>query len=199
MEAKLMSNNWSISQTKELFDTVLKSAKQGGGLSKAFAEISQKHGRSINSVRNFYYSQCKLFAMVPKVANELGIKTIETKRENFETFSQEEIKQLIIHILTNRVNGKSVRAILNEHSKQDPVLALRYMNKYRSMLSTHKNTMHNIMQELRQQNIPYYNPYTNSIITADQSDSRLKLASFLSKLEESELDKFIDIINKIVN
>jgi ABC-type metal ion transport system substrate-binding protein len=55
------------------------------------------------------------------------------------------------------------------------------------------------MHDLRGQNIPYYNPYTNSIVTNSDSDSRVKLASFLSKLEESELDKFIDIINKIVN
>jgi len=194
-----MSNNWSITETKELFDTVQASVDKGEGLSKAFATIAKQHNRSINSVRNYYYSQCKLFVMLPKIAEELGIQTIESKRDKFDTFSQEEIKELVVHILTRRTTGVSVRAILNQLSNNDTVLALRYMNKYRSMLSTHKSTMQQYMQELREQNIPYFNPYTNTIVTTDESDSRTKLASFLSKLEESELDKFIDIINKIVN
>jgi len=192
-------NNWSIDDTKELFDTVGKYSNEGKGLSSAFAMIAEKTNRSINSVRNFYYSQCKLFALVPKVAGELGIKTIEPKRDNFITFSEMEINNLITHILTNRVAGKSVRAILAEYSQNDPVLALRYMNKYRSMLTTHKNRMNAIMQQLREQNIPYFNPYTNTVIDGQVSDSKQKLATFLSKLEESELDTFIDMINKIVN
>ena len=194
-----MSNNWSISETKELFDAVKSSVDKGEGLSKAFATIANLHNRSINSVRNYYYSQCKLFTMLPKIAQELGIKTIEIKRDKFNVFSQEEIKSLIVHILTKRTTGQSVRSILNELSSNDGVLALRYMNKYRSMLSTHKSTLQQYMQELREKNIPFYNPYTNLVVTTEETDSRTKLASFLSKLEESELDKFIDIINKIVN
>lgn len=194
-----MSNNWSIPETKELFDTVRRSVSNGNGLSKAFNEIAKNHNRSVNSVRNYYYSQCKLFNMIPKVAEELGIETIESKRDKFSVFSQQEIKDLIMHILTKRTTGQSVRAILNDLSHNDPVLALRYMNKYRSMLITHKSIIQQYMQELREQNIPYFNPYTNAVITQDETDSRAKLASFLSKLEESELDKFIDMINKIVN
>ncbi|MDR1138677.1 MAG: hypothetical protein LBK70_02245 [Clostridiales bacterium] len=194
-----MSNNWSITETKELFDTVQDYVSRGEGLSRAFVYIANKHNRSVNSVRNYYYSQCKLFAMIPKVAQELGIQTIESKRDKFETFSPQEIKDLVVHILTRRTTGLSVRAILNQLSDNDPILALRYMNKYRSMLSTHKSTIQQYMQELREKNIPYYNPYNNNIVTHDETDSRTKLASFLSKLEEAELDKFIDIINKIVN
>jgi len=88
---------------------------------------------------------------------------------------------------------------LADYSHNDPVLALRYMNKYRSMLTTHKNRMNTIMQQLREQNIPYLNPYTNTIVDGQANDSKQKLATFLSKLEESELDTFIDMINKIVN
>jgi len=73
------------------------------------------------------------------------------------------------------------------------------MNKYRSMLSTHRNRMNAIMQSLREQNIPYLNPYTNTVVDGNSGDSKQKLASFLSKLEESEIDTFIDMINKIVN
>ncbi|MCL2598508.1 MAG: hypothetical protein FWD76_01175 [Firmicutes bacterium] len=191
--------NWSIEDTKTLFDTVAQFSQEGLGLSKAFVKIAKQSGRSTNSVRNFYYSQCKLLALVPKVAGELGIQTIAPKRDSFVTFSEEQITHLVGHILTKRVEGLSVRAILQEYSNGDPVLALRYMNKYRSMLTTHKSRMQTIMHALREQNTPYFNPYTNQVVDGSTSDPKQKLALFLSKLEESEIDSFLDMLGKIVN
>lgn len=80
-----MENNWTIEQTKELFALAKTAYSQGKGLKVAFTQMSEKSGKSINSVRNYYYSQLKMFELVPSLAQNIGIETV---RENELRFAR---------------------------------------------------------------------------------------------------------------
>ena len=59
-----MDNKWSIDETKRLFDLAARAADSGKGLSSAFGEMARASGKSVNSVRNYYYSQLRLLSIV---------------------------------------------------------------------------------------------------------------------------------------
>ena len=63
-----MDKNWSINETKQLFSLVYNAASEGKGLSGAFNEMAKSSGKSVNSIRNYYYSQLKLFEMMPAIS-----------------------------------------------------------------------------------------------------------------------------------
>lgn len=71
-----MDKNWSINETKQLFSLVYDAASKGKGLSGAFGEMAKASGKSVNSIRNYYYSQLKLFEMMPAFSAQLGIKPL---------------------------------------------------------------------------------------------------------------------------
>ena len=89
-----MDNKWSIDETKQLFDLAFKAYESGKGLSAAFGEMSRHSGKSVNSIRNYYYSQLRLFEMLPEFTDKLGIRTVAMRREKFNVFSPEEIDAL---------------------------------------------------------------------------------------------------------
>ena len=67
------NNTWTIEQTKALFNRCAAARKAGKSLSAAFEETAKLTDRSVNSVRNYYYSQAKTFELVPDIAEKLGI------------------------------------------------------------------------------------------------------------------------------
>lgn len=74
-------DNWTIAQTKELFELVRQAGDNGRGLNWAFEKMSQKCSRSLNSVRNYYYSQLKMFQLLPSLASDLKIRLPKVKRD----------------------------------------------------------------------------------------------------------------------
>ena len=77
------NTEWTIEQTKALFDRCHAARKKGESLSAAFRDIANDTSRSVNSVRNYYYAQAKTFEMVPDVAKKLGIKLNGSGRDRF--------------------------------------------------------------------------------------------------------------------
>ena len=77
-----MDNKWSIDETKQLFDLAFEAAQNGKGLSAAFGEMSRHSGKSVNSIRNYYYSQLRLFEMMPEFTDRLGIRTVAIDRKS---------------------------------------------------------------------------------------------------------------------
>jgi len=192
-----MDNNWTINQTKELFFLVKEAADDNKGLKSAFVKMSNSCGRSLNSVRNYYYSQLKMFELVPKLAKDLGIDTVSSRREKFELFSQSQIDELLTTILTEKAKGNSVRAIIASIAKDDKE-ALRLQNKYRSMVAHHKPKVNEIMNRLAEQKILYYNPYLKKTMDGKNGDNLKKLNDYISKLDGQEMEGFLSLLGKLV-
>ena len=193
-----MENNWSIRETKNLFEYVKTASEKGKGLVWAFSKISDETGKSVNSVRNYYYSQLKMFELVPSLAADLNITLISTQRDEFELFSEEEIKTLVETILTAKANGKSVRAAIAEMSDGNEKKALRLQNKYRSMITHHRDKVTAIMNELGNKGVEYYNPYSKSVVKEGENVSNYqKLTEYISSLDENEIDSFFTIMKKL--
>lgn len=192
-----MENNWTIQQTKELFDLAKDAYSQGKGLKSAFCLMSEKSGKSINSVRNYYYSQLKMFELVPSLAQSIGIVTVREKRAAFCTFRQDEVRRLVKRILADKGKGISVRASIAAMS-DSPKAALRLQNKFRSVVARHKPLVTEIMNELGNEGQPYFNPYTKSVGDETSAKGIDKLNEYISKLDEKEVNGFISLLSKLV-
>lgn len=194
-----MDNNWTLPQTKELFSLVEQANKSGKGLGTAFDKMSKKCGRSANSVRNFYYSQLKMFQLLPTLASDLEIKLPESKRNSFELFTDAEIRTLIENILVGKAAGKSVRAVIAAMAEGDSKRALRLQNKYRSMLTHHRAYVERVMDELKERDIAYYDPYRKKKKkNTDKDDNLKKLGEYISRLDEQEAGSFLQLIRKLI-
>ena len=192
-----MENNWTIEQTKNLFKEVKLANDKNLGLKDAFLKVSKRTNRSVNSVRNYYYAQLKMFELVPSLASDLNIELIKSKREGFEIFTQKEIDDLIRAILIGKANGKSVRAVIASIAK-DSKEALRLQNKYRSMVTHNKTRINSLMNQLSKEGKVYYNPYFKQIINGqEKQDNLTKLSEYLSKLEPTEVGSFLNILGKL--
>lgn len=186
-----MNNNWTVEQTKELFSLCEKSKRAGKSLSAAFREMAQKTGRSVNSVRNYYYGQSKTFELVPEVASRLGIKLSDTARERFVPFSAAETDELIRSVLIAKGRGISVRKAILDLSGGDSKKALRLQNKYRSCLRSHRDMVERIVADLTANHLPCQNPY------ADGSDNFARLTEYIASLDERGAHKFLSLIEKL--
>lgn len=194
-----MDNNWTIAETKELFDLSYRAAEDGKGLSFAFNKMAAKCGRSLNSVRNYYYSQLKMFTLIPGLAEDLGIKLVPGRRADFETFSDKEIDELLEYILTEKAKGVSVRAAIAKRSAQDAKKALRLQNKYRSMLAHHPKKVTAVMEDLAKRGIPYFNPYKKTVVDKDGAPDNIQLLTeYISRLDEGEAGSFLSLIKKLI-
>ncbi|MCH5156033.1 MAG: hypothetical protein J1F69_05435 [Clostridiales bacterium] len=187
-----MNNNiWTVEQTKELFLRCNEARKTGKSLSAAFRDIANRTGRSVNSVRNYYYGQTKTFELVPEIAVKLGIKVGDTARDRFVPFSQAETDELIRNVLIAKGRGISVRKAILELSGGDSKKALRLQNKYRSCLRSHRDRVESIVDELKEKHMPYVNPY------GDGTDNFSRLTEYIASLDERGAHKFLSLIEKL--
>lgn len=187
-----MEKNWTIQETVELFSQVSAARNAGKSLSTAFKALADRTGRSINSVRNFYYSQAKTFELVPEVADKLGIKCSNVERERFTPFTDAEVQKLLEYILTARGAGKSVRKAIFELAGGDKKLALRYQNKYRSVLKSHRALVESTVKRLRACGIDCYDPFSSA-----SGDNFARLTEYIAALDDNRVGKFLSIIEKL--
>lgn len=192
-----MENNWTIEQTKTLFSLAREARENGRGLIWAFASMSERTGRSVNSVRNYYYSQLKMFELVPTLATDLGIELVDSARERFELFSGAEIDELIKRVLLGKARGVSVRKVIAEMAGGSAKKALRLQNKYRSMILHHRDKVTEIMRGLSASGENYYNPYIKeTVVAGEETDNYRKLSDYISSLDETEVGEFLSIMKK---
>lgn len=187
------NNNWTVEQTKELFNMAFRAKKNGKSLSAAFRDMADKTGRSVNSVRNYYYGQAKTFELVPEVAAKLGIKVHDTARDRFVPFSDAETDELLRNVLIAKGRGISVRKAIINMSNGDSKTALRLQNKYRSCLRSHRDKVERIVAELTAKHMPCQNPY------GDGNDNFARLTEYIASLDERGAHKFLSLIESIKN
>lgn len=185
------NTEWTIEQTKALFDRCHAARKKGESLSAAFRDIATDTARSVNSVRNYYYAQVKTFEMVPDVAKKLGIKLNGSGRDRFVPFNDEEVDSLIRNVLIAKGKGISVRKAINELAGGNPKEALRLQNKYRSCLRSHRDKVEAIVRELEREHRPCVNPYGNSY------DNFTRLTEYIASLDDTKVGKFLNLIEKL--
>lgn len=193
-----MDNNWTIQETKKLFELAYLATQNGKGLSYAFNKMATTCNRSLNSVRNYYYAQLKMFSLIPGLADDLGIKTVDGRRAEFVTFTEREIDELLEYILTEKAKGVSVRAAIATLSGGDAKKALRLQNKYRSLLVHHAKKVTTVMESLARRGVPYFNPYKKSVVTLDSPDNIRLLTEYVARLDESDAGNFLKLIQKLV-
>ncbi len=137
---------WQKREIDALRERIEQAEKSGESLRSVFDDMGRCLGRKPNSIRNFYYAQMR-------------DGQDEQRTLPFETFTQEEIEQLVTSVLTARAQGMSVRACVRELSGGDHSRMLRYQNKYRSVVRTRPELVHRIMEKLSQDGVAYVSPY----------------------------------------
>ena len=191
-----MENNWTIEQTKTLFSLAREAKEKERGLVWAFSAMSDKTGRSVNSVRNYYYSQLKMFELVPSLAKDLGIELVDSSRERFELFEADEIDELLENVLSGKARGVSVRQVIADMSGGDGKKALRLQNKYRSMILHHREKVNEVMRRIGASGKDYYNPYLKETVAAgSETDNYKKLNDYIASLD-AEVGEFLQIMKK---
>lgn len=155
-----MDNNWNLQRLKELFALAYEAEKNGKSLSAVFTEMALATGSSAGSVRNYYYSQARLIKIVPEMAQKLGIEHVASRAKPFTTFSKKEGCALVEAALSGKAHGKSVRAVFAAMSDGNSSLALRYQNKYRSILLRHRDWVEGVMAEFDGRGEAYFDPYS---------------------------------------
>ena len=145
MEQTLRSthNGWSQEETDLLWKEIRAAADEGEPLRGVFERMGQTLGRKPNSVRNYYYMQLR-------DQNDESLK----RAAPFETFTDQEIHDLLRRILAARGQGRSVRACVMEMSGGDKTLMLRYQNKYRAVLRKKPRLVEQVCRELEQEGLP---------------------------------------------
>jgi|GEM_PF-1304523 len=120
---------WTQEERELMWREIREADEVGETLKKAFDIISEKTGRKPNSIRNRYYQSLR----DPNTSE----KARHTRAKPFEPFSKEETDTLLRTILTEKAKGVSVRACVLGMGGGDRRSALRYQNKYRSILKNH--------------------------------------------------------------
>lgn len=134
---------WSQEENDLLWREIKEASQEGAPLRGVFEKMGKTLGRKPNSVRNYYYMQLR--------AKDTGAYR---RAAPFETFTPEEIHDLLYAVLSARGRGQSVRASVMELSKGDRALMLRYQNKYRSILRKKPYMIESVMEELKRDGLP---------------------------------------------
>ena len=146
--ARTGRGGWQENEIMQLREAVRRAGGNGEPLRGVFEQIGASLGRKPNSVRNYYYACLKReeAGSVPHAAP-------------FQTFSQEEVRQLMHDVLAARAQGVSVRACVQRMARGNRKDMLRYQNKYRSVLKTRPALVRQIIDEMRENGEPTFDPY----------------------------------------
>ncbi|MBQ3496119.1 MAG: hypothetical protein IJA76_05520 [Clostridia bacterium] len=124
---------FTFNETKQLLSDCIEAQSNGASLQAVFERTAIRTKRAKGTVRNFYYSTLKDIergAFLGQLPD--GVERLKAKHP--KTFTKEDADALFSKINAQKMGGKSVRQAIIEMSNGDSKLALRYQNKYRSML-----------------------------------------------------------------
>ena len=130
---------WSDNENKLLWETADEAQQQGLPLKAVFEQIAEQTGRRPNSIRNYYYAQVR--------QREDG----QEHAARFVPFTQQEVDWLMEQVLIARAAGQSVRSCLQKLSGGDHSLMLRYQNKYRAVIKSRPDYVHDMVERLNEQ------------------------------------------------
>lgn len=160
---------WQKSEIDALQRRIDEAARTGESLRSVFDQLGQQLGRKPNSIRNFYYAQVR----------SQGAESAE-RALPFETFSQDEVEQLVKSVLTARAQGMSVRACVRKLADGDRTRMLRYQNKYRSTIRSRPELVSRVMAQLSKEGVAYVNPYAGEALPEGDALPHLQKQAELS-------------------
>ena len=172
---------WQKQEIDALRMRIEQAEKSGESLRSVFDDMGAQLGRKPNSIRNFYYAQLR------------GNQDEAQRTLPFETFSQEEITQLIKSILTARAQGMSVRACVRQLSGGDRTRMLRYQNKYRSIVRTRPELVKSIMQKLAEEGTAFVSPYPGE----SELPAQVRIAQLKSRAQSSADEQVIRLFDSL--
>lgn len=148
---------WREDEIDRLWDEIRRANESGQPLRSVFEEMGDKLGRKPNSVRNYYYMRLR------------GQDHSAMRRaEPFETFTEDEVRDLLRSVLTMRGQGKSVRAAVMELAQGDHARMLRYQNKYRAVIKKRPELVEEIVRALKSEGVPCVNPLQSDCISEER-------------------------------
>lgn len=142
---------WAPEETELMWSAVQQAGSAGQTLKSAFTYVAEKTGRKPDSIRNYYYQSLR---------EEDAPEELRAMRaQPFIPFAEEDVNALLREILSARAEGVSVRACVQRMGNGDRALALRYQNKYRSILKNRPDWIEQTVLQLREEGINCPNPY----------------------------------------
>lgn len=134
-------------QKKQLFARAEKAKEDGTPLSELFKNFAIENGRASGSIRNYYYR-----SVADGLAGNLTAKSNEYFTESAE-------KQLIARFLRERKVHGSIRKTAFYLADGDPVLALRYRNKFCNLLKKKREAVLDEIKSIKLSGEECYDPY----------------------------------------
>lgn len=119
-------------ELKELASAVENAKATNGKLSAVFDTFAKKTGRAKGSVRNFYYGFVKECEKNDALRSEYFVRLPEISKAR--AFDNTETEKLVSAVIEGKNNNKSVRRAIIDLAGGNEKLALRYQNKYRSLI-----------------------------------------------------------------
>jgi len=151
---------WREDEIDRLWDEIRRANESGLPLRSVFEQMGDALGRKPNSVRKYYYMRLRS-------QDDACVRPAVP----FETFSDDEVRDLVRNVMLARAQGKSVRAAVMALAQGDHQQMLRYQNKYRAVLKKRPELVEEICQELESEGVSCVNP----LHAAEENGERLRL------------------------
>ena len=159
-------------QIKRLLQQASDAIKNGETLSSVFKITAEKYSMAHGSVRNIYY----------KAIKERNFEDLKAKK--VIPFDKEEETKLLKRALYERQNYSSMREVFLNMAGGDKKLALRYQNKYCSMI---KNKRSMVMREILTQKKVLgecFNPYIDKKHQAEKTKLKREIEQIVKKITQ---------------
>ena len=180
-------SGWSEAETQLLWERVRAAAAQGAPLREVFESVAAALGRKPNSIRNYYYAQLK-------ERDEPELK----RALPFETFTDDQIRDLVRTVLQKKGEGMSVRACVTQMAQGDKALMLRYQNKYRSTLRGRPDLVREVMQALQSEGLPCADPYMEKKACLPPDEMLSQATQRVRRMGDPALFKMLEGMNTLL-
>ena len=177
-------SGWSDRENQLLWEMADEAQQQGLPLKAVFEQIARQTGRRPNSIRNYYYAQVR--------QHDGG----EPRPARFVPFTQQEVDWLMEQVLVARSAGQSVRSCLQKLSGGDHSLMLRYQNKYRAVIKSRPDYVHDMVERLNAQGVACETPQVNHRARADLQASGEELVAEAKRSGDAELARACDVLTQ---
>ena len=140
------SSGWKEEEEALLWEEVRRAREEGRALKSVFDGVAERTGRKPNSIRNYYYARAKE-------------NPEQIHHPAFVPFTQEEIWDLLVTVLSEQAKGVSVRACTLKMGEGDTRAMLRYQNKYRALVKNNPPLVREVIRYMRENGMPCADPY----------------------------------------
>lgn len=177
-------SGWSEAENQMLWETADEAQQQGLPLKAVFEQIAEQTGRRPNSIRNYYYAQVR--------------QRDDSDRHpaRFVPFTQQEVDWLMEQVLVARAAGQSVRSCLQKLAGGDHSLMLRYQNKYRAVVKSRPEYVHDLVDRLNEQGVDCDTPTVNHRERADVGQSCARMEDAGRRSGDAELARACDTLSR---